>query len=478
MLYYFPVFLCAGAFSVALVFLKRPFIKFARATAGLLDIMLDGTLDEDAKQKAMIRKLAGLLIEFGLFLLFLASSCSAAILPLLIYLSAGKSHFRDLDAHSFYFYLAMVLGSGALFVFPNKDKGKDYNDWTRLLHRMILDNYNISRGLFGFEKKTYKKKIGENADNNFVIVTGLARGGTTAFTNLLYGTGKFCSLSYENMPFLLSVNLWGKIYSPKKNNLRERAHGDNIKFGHKTIEALEEFFYKTQLNDSFIKENALAKHEITEEIYHNYISYRQLIGLKTMDKIYLAKNNNLILRYKSLRKFNKDFCVMMMLREPLEHAESLMGQHEKFLKIHEEDPFALEYMNWLGHHEFGLNHKPFQLDSPNKKSKYPLGSLDYWVNSWIEYYSYVLENINDDKKLFLIDYNDLCSSPGSIIYFVSGLLNVKIDALDLKPYNRVAKKGDRPKIDSFLLMESTRVYNELLTRKTLFQDINHGQQAV
>lgn len=264
------------------------------------------------------------------------------------------------------------------------------------------------------------------------------------------------------MPFLLSVNLWSKFYNPKNNKLKERAHGDNIKFGYKTIEALEEYFYKTHLNDSFIKENTLIKHDITPEIYDKYITYQKLIRLKNKNKIYLAKNNNLILRYNALRKFNKDFHIMMMLRNPLEHAESLMKQHKKFLKKHEEDSFSLEYMNWLGHHEFGLNHKPFQL-TDTKKSKYPINSLDYWVNCWVEYYNYVLKIINEDQKLYIIDYIDLCLKPEKIIDFISDLLNIKVDTLDLKPYNQPVKKF--VEIDNNLLKESNEIYNELLTKK-------------
>ncbi len=461
MIYYVVVFLCVGILSIALIYLKHPFIRFAYSTTGLLNIMLDKSMDEDSKQKVMIRKLTSLLRDFALFLLFLLISCILAFIPVYIYMLISKSSYKDLDTHSFYFYLAMILGSVILFIFPNKDKGLDYNDWTKLLHRMILDNYNISRGLFNFERKKYKKKIREN-NNNFVIVTGLARGGTTALTNLLYKTNKFYSLSYNNMPFLLSVNIWHKFYNPKKNNLKERAHGDNIKFGYKTIEALEEYFYKAQLNDAYIKENTLIKHEITEDIYNKYISYQQLVGLKNKDKIYLAKNNNLILRYNSLRKFNKDFHIMMMVRNPIEHAESLMQQHKKFSEKHLEDPFSLEYMNWLGHHEFGLNHKPFQLKSTGKP-KYSIETLNYWVYSWIDYYKYVLDFLDKDDKLYIIDYKDLCVKPDKIIGFISDSLNIEINSLDLKPYKPPLKEFSE--VDSDLINKSKEIYNKLLAKK-------------
>lgn len=461
MFYYIIIFICVGIFSIALIYLKHPFRKFAYSTTGLLNIMLDRSLKEENKQKVMIIKLLALLRDFGLLIVFLVVSCLLAVSIFIIYVLVNKSKIEELDFHSFYFYLAMILGSIVLFIYPTKSKNSDYGDWSKLLHRMILDNYNLSKGLFNFEKKIYRKRI-RNTDELFVIVTGLARGGTTALTNLLYKSNEFYSLSYRNMPFLLSVNLWGKLHNPKKDKLKERAHGDNIKFGYKTIEALEEYFFKTQLNDSYIFEDALIKHDITENIYKNYISYQRVIGLKEKEKFYLAKNNNLILRYKSLRSFNKDFIIMMMVRNPIEHADSLMNQHKKFSDKHGKDPFSLEYMNWLGHHEFGLNHKPFQLNG-SEDSKYSINTLDYWVNSWIEYYTFVVEFMDEDKKLFIIDYNDLCSKPKKIINFIADLLNISIESLDLKPYSQPTKEFSI--IDNNLLKESNKIYGELITRK-------------
>ena len=423
--------------------------------------MLDRSLNEDDKQVIMIKKLSALLKGFSIFLLLLSFSCMLAIFPVILYLFIEETSVQDVDTRSFKFYVAMLLGSLILFVIPSKDKGKDYNEWTKLLHRMILDNYNISRGLFNFEKKVFRRRI-KDKRKNFVIVTGLARGGTTALTNLLYESQHFYSLSYSNMPFILSVNLWSKIYSPRKNKLKERAHKDNIKFGYKSIEALEEYFYKAQLNDSFIEESTLVKHDISQKTYEDYISYQLLVGLNSSNSVYLAKNNNLILRYRSIRSYNKDFHILLMLRHPVEHAKSLVKQHLKFSERHEEDPFSLEYMNWLGHHEFGLNHKPFKLDADHNLN-FPIGSLDYWVSSWVEYYSYVLQFVIEDRNLHIIDYSDLCSKPDRILQFACGLFDLALGDIEITPYRPTQSTIEE--IDTHLLEESERVYRELLSHK-------------
>ena len=146
----------------------------------------------------------------------------------------------------------------------------------------------------------------------------------------------------------------------------------------------------------------------------------------------------------------------------MEHAKSLVKQHLKFSERHEEDPFSLEYMNWLGHHEFGLNHKPFKLDADHNLN-FPIGSLDYWVSSWVEYYSYVLQFVIEDRNLHIIDYSDLCSKPDRILQFACGLFDLALGDIEITPYRPTQSTIEE--IDTHLLEESERVYRELLSHK-------------
>jgi hypothetical protein len=402
-MYYLVVFLAVSLLSVGIILVKRPFFSFAYATSGLLNSMLESNEDETFKQKGLIQNLGKILSKFGILFFYIAIIIGVSLIPVILYVEFKPASFDELDTSSIYFFLCMFLGSVVLFVYPgkNKTKNEDYSDWSKLLHRMILDHHNISRSLFHLEKRIYRRKS-EDQNNSFVIVTGLARGGTTALTNLLFETKKFHSLSYDNMPFLLSVNLWGKIYRPRKSKLKERAHGDNILFGYDTIEALEEYFFKVFLKDKYISKEYLKEHEIDQTTYEAYLNYQNLVGIKNKNSRYLAKNNNLILRYRSFREFNTEFNIILIFRSPITHAFSLLNQHKRFSKIQNEDHFSLEYMNWLGHHEFGLNHKVFDLKLMDLREKYENTSINYWIAVWISYYTYILTLVGD-KNLFLID---------------------------------------------------------------------------
>jgi hypothetical protein len=47
-------------------------------------------------------------------------------------------------------------------------------------------------------------------------------------------------------------------------------------------------------------------------------------------------------------------------------------------------------MNYLGHNEFGLNHKPWN-DPINYQDR---GKIDYWLEQWSLFYKIFITNIN------------------------------------------------------------------------------------
>ena len=79
---------------------------------------------------------------------------------------------------------------------------------------------------------------------------------------------EFASLTYQDMPFILSPNIWSKL---NKNSIvidkQERAHNDGIKIDTNSPEAFEEIFWKTfDDNDS--------------DSYKEFMFFVQLLCLK------------------------------------------------------------------------------------------------------------------------------------------------------------------------------------------------------
>ena len=458
-LYYFSIFIGTVLFCVGMVFfLKKPFNYLAISAAKQLDILLTKTLSEEEKDRQILRNLTSLLkwLFLSIFLLSIVIVCG--VLPTVIHLQYYPN--IEADTSSVYFYISMIIGSFALFFFRNKD---DYSYWSKILHTIILDNYAIGIYLFKREIKKYSKNETYPEGKPFIIVTGLARAGTTALTNLLYDKQNFHSINYSNVPFLMAPNTWKKIYNSKKSRKRERAHGDQVQFDENSIEALEEYFFKAHFDDQYITTNTLEVHDVNEEILRKYYTYQDLFKSRE-DTYYLAKNNNFILRYNSLRKQNKSFKMIVVFRNPLDHAKSILKQHENFIKKQTEDSFVLDYMNWLGHYEFGLNQKHFDFDGEELFLKYDKTTLPYWLGIWLNYYSYIITLENWDN-IYLVDYNDLLNKPKKLKETLAREFDVEMVDRQLPEYKSKNNKKKVDDVEDVLLKRVMATYDILLEKK-------------
>ncbi|MEJ2596031.1 MAG: sulfotransferase family protein, partial [bacterium] len=177
-------------------------------------------------------------------------------------------------------------------------------------------------------------------------------------------------------------------------------------------------------------------------------------------KVYLAKNNNFLLRYKSVREFNDDFLMVILYRDPLTHAASLLEKHRDYRKLQSEDPFVLEYMNWLGHHEFGKNHKPFVFSNSGMSFKEDTETMDYWLKIWINYYSYVL-TISHPRTI-LVSYDSYCKDPIGTLEIILEKTGISAELPDYPPF-RNRRKTDLS-YSKDLYEAAQKIYLNLSTR--------------
>ena len=348
-------------------------------------------------------------------------------------------------------WVLVALSVGTILPFlRRKKRSSAYSDFSQLFHHIILDNYHVGKTLLKRQIKRTKHPVKEGVVSA-VLVTGLARSGTTALTRLLNERGPFRSLNYSNMPVLLAPRLWARFYRPNREEKEERAHGDGIKVGLASVEALEEYFFKVIKDDRFITEDRLLRHDLSvseNELYRKYFK-----SLCKPGEFYLAKNNNAILRLPSLTKLNPDLRVFILIRDPLEHAYSLHGQHQNFLQQQEKDPFILTYMNWLGHHEFGKGQLPFDLgalgDDRDREK------LDFWLERWIEYYSYAknLEGVQ------FIRYEEFLARPSQVVERIAKVTGMTINAENIPVFEKTpeAPRGFSPD----LALKAQKVYEGL-----------------
>ncbi len=407
--------------GIGVLWMQAPFFVLARRSAGLLDI-LSADLEEDDKFAAVNKATKATVVALGKTLAFLAvvlvaTGCTYWYLPGMFWADTLSTGWK---------FGVFTAGTVLPFFYPRKQKSA-YGAMAQLFHHLILDHYHIGQALLNRQIKGVKHPV-EDGAVSAVLVTGLARAGTTALVRTLSERGPFRSLDYSNMPVLLAPRLWAKFYRASRKEQQERAHGDGIKVGLASVEALEEYFFKVVTGDRFLKKDRLVRHELSAEENEQYRKYFK--SLCKPGEVYLAKNNNAVLRLPSLLAQNPDMKVFVLVREPLEHAYSLYKQHLKFSEEQSEDPFVLTYMNWLGHHEFGQGQLPFDLGvvgAGRDREK-----LDFWLERWVEYYSYA-QGLGGVE---FIRYEEFLARPSQVVERIAKATGININAEDIPVFEK------------------------------------------
>ncbi len=292
----------------------------------------------------------------------------------------------------------------------------DYGILDRLLHRLALQVTPLAELSFDLDQKL-SGPVSEPAEHGrHVFVSGLARAGTTILMRRIYASGEFCSLTYRNMPFVLAPNGWGRLIagSRRKGDPTERAHGDRILVDIDSPESLDEVFWRIFDGQSYIGKDCLVPHEPDDEIVGKFAAYiAAILKADAQGRTrYLSKNNNNILRLGRLHRAFPRAVILIPFREPVAHAGSLLRQHRNFVAQQRTDPFVRSYMTWLGHHEFGLDHRPFRFDGAawDRSAMGNPDSLPYWLNLWCQVYGWL--ETTAPKNARFVCYEDLCADPG------------------------------------------------------------------
>jgi hypothetical protein len=281
---------------------------------------------------------------------------------------------------------------------------EQYSGLDRFLHKMVLGSKVIQSTSFELQRLLAPKLPKPDRP---VFIVGMARSGTTTLLNLLMKTGEFESSRYRDLPLPLFPAFWRNIHkSFKLGQLPvQRAHDDGILVSPDSPEAFEEIYWQNIGNH-------LSEEELIESFSY-YIS--SIAGASGPGKRYLSKNNNNITRLDLLEKIceKTNGVIIIPIRDPLKTAISSHRMHQRFIAMQEEDPFVLEYMNLLGHREFGKGLQWLQIGEQPFRPKYSPSSID----SWLEYWNYIHNNLASmgSKFIKLIDFDQLRSNPQSEI---------------------------------------------------------------
>ncbi|MEX0922142.1 MAG: sulfotransferase [Rhodovibrionaceae bacterium] len=296
----------------------------------------------------------------------------------------------------------------------------DYSRLDRTLHRLAFAAVPAQIALSDIEDRLYD--VPEVTLRQPVFVTSLARAGTTLLLNLLSASPELACHSYRNMPFVLCPLLWSRLSRPfhDKGVARERRHGDGMTIDYDSPEAFEEVIWKAHWPEKYTPERILPwsagdRDADFEAFLRQHLRKIVLLAggggnLEGEQRRYLSKNNANIARLALLQEIFPDARIVVPLRNPWDHARSLLRQHRRFIEIHAEDGFSQLYMEWLGHFEFGAALRPIDFGGwvARNRERSP-EEIAFWLVYWCNCYEAVLAAAG--PNVAFIDYDSLCAAP-------------------------------------------------------------------
>ena len=291
----------------------------------------------------------------------------------------------------------------------------DYSYLDIILHRLFLGDTPLSQHL-------YRRLLAKSTSychhaeyENHIFITGLARCGSTILLNQLYAENERGSLIYGNMPFVLSPRLshfFSRIH-PSSSDYIQRSHQDGIYISQDAPECLDEPFWIKSDPDYYTKPlSCLA--QPSQAIINAYRYFLARYSELQQKKGLIIKNNNNHVRLASLINSFPNSKFLVLFRDPINHSNSLTRVHELFTQLHASTPFSLEYMNYIGHREFGANHSQFQYQAlaPSANSFVKTLDLSYWLARWNESYSWLYsQDFYKSNNVAYVSYERICSDP-------------------------------------------------------------------
>ena len=301
----------------------------------------------------------------------------------------------------------------------------DYGFFSRLLHRIVLGPRFIGQTVFDLEEMSAGRDT-SIAVSRPVFIAGLARSGSTILLNALHQTGLYRSLTYRDMPFVLMSGTWKRLSTRSRIDkaAKERAHGDRLLVDYDSPEAFEEVFWRTFYGEKYITNERVVPHNPPKSVRRNFSRFvHHVIASRTHEQQnrYLSKNNNNLLRLPAIKRTFADALIIVPFRDPLQQAMSLLRQHELFSERHAHDKFSMDYMNWLGHYEFGLGRKHYAYSEASNPHS-PM-DINYWLQGWHDAYKYALQKAPQDTVF--IGYEQLCQAPET--FFLSLFSRLGLD---------------------------------------------------
>ena len=327
------------------------------------------------------------------------------------------------------------------------------NTLDRFVHRFALGSRRFRK--FCFKRECDRNDYAYDRNRANLFVAGVARSGSTALLERLYASDEFASTTYAMMPFVMApgiAKLFSRIHGKNRAG-SERFHGDGIAISLDSPEALDGIFWNTWLAPF---DGRLLSRELTADTLRDYAMFiENLLRTSSADR-YLCKMNQDITLVESLAGYFRNSIFLVPYRDPLAQSASLLRQHLNFSRL---SGYEKTYLQWLGHHEFGMTHRPFHEADTKAQTTFSTDDRNYWLQQWKYGYSYLSGLAAEYPNLIPVAYETMARSP-SFWTRISGLLDIDVKG-DLFEDRNDASGMTETDVDVALYNDCRSLYQEL-----------------
>ena len=287
----------------------------------------------------------------------------------------------------------------------------------------------LSFSIDKLETSRLRKRIAPISVKKPIFIAGLARAGTTIMLEMLSKNPDLATHQYQHllMPYIpYAINL-------VTNNMKiqakpsERVHQDGIIIDQNSPEVVEEIFWQEFFNNAHNQNisNIIGKEVQKPKFESFYKNHIKKLLLSQNASRYLTKNNYNVTRLEYLLKLFPNSKFILMIRNPINQIASLIKQTELFLNIERQKPLFQDWLQMIGHHEFGNGLKCINTGNPEminrirnlwKNKKTTVKGWAYYWHSIYEYIANLLEENTEIKKAsYIVNYDELCENSEVII---------------------------------------------------------------
>ncbi len=272
------------------------------------------------------------------------------------------------------------------------------------------------------ETRGAERKLADIHVEHPVFICGLARSGTTILLEKLASVDGVGTHRYRDFPFVMTPLYWHRLsaFLGSDKQAVERPHKDGIKITRESPDAFEEPIWQHFFPDSLSPldpDNAGAEAIAAfEPFFRDHV--RKILLLRDADR-YVSKGNYNVLRIELLASLFPNATFLVPIRHPLPHTRSLVRQHEQFMKYAESDPRVGDYLQAVGHFEFGPQRRPLMINAQGTANTLAhwengddlLGYAQQWSDVYAAIHALTSASSGIADRIRVVRYEQLCADP-------------------------------------------------------------------